>query len=73
MRISFDYFDDEYQRGQEWAETLPQRLRDVIAEFAFSFAITSRGIWYTEAGHCWEYMGTRRDMRAYLAEIAGNQ
>lgn len=70
MYISFDYFDDARERGRDWAESLPDTLQAVISEYVIIFAITARGVWYSEAGHEWEFGGSKTDMRAYLADLA---
>lgn len=70
MKISFDYFDIERERGREWAENLPENLKAASDFFNIIFAVTRRGVWYSEAGHCWEYGGTAEDVKNYLQELA---
>lgn len=71
IKNAFDYYGEEYARGQEWADTLPEKLQIAIEECCILFAITARGsVWISEAGHGWELCGTRRDAREYLRDLA---
>lgn len=74
MKISFDYFDRERERGEEWAENLPEILRAVAEYYNIDFAITSRGVWarVNSEGDAWEYRGTRTMAREWLQELKRN-